>query len=72
MDGIGVAHLVCVLKPQLIVLRTIAVGAGELLLGPLRTKLRALVWPSLLEGLEILPAALGTDLGDYAAWAVAR
>ena len=53
-------------------LGTIAVGAGELLLTPLRDELSQLVWPSLLEGLELRTAELGSDLGDHAAHAVAR
>ena len=68
----GLAHLLFLLNPERIVLGTIAVGAGDLLLGPLRAELADLVWPSLLEGVEILPAALGSDLGDYAAWSVAQ
>jgi glucokinase len=61
--AMGLANLIFCINPDRIVLGTIAVGAGELLLGPLRASLR---------GLEIVPAALGADLGDRAALAVAR
>ncbi len=68
----GIATLVFVLNPGRVVLGTIAVGAGELLLAPLRDELSQLVWPSLLEGLELRTAELESDLGDHAAYAVAR
>lgn len=67
----GLAGLVFLLNPRRIVLGTIAVGAGDLLLDPLREELERQVWPSLLEGLEVFPAALGAGLGDHAAFAVA-
>lgn len=68
----GIANLVYILNPQRVVLGTIAVGAGDLLLAPLREELERLTWPSFLEGLEVVPAALGDELGDRAALAVAR
>jgi glucokinase len=68
----GLVNLIFVLNPDRIVLGTIAVGAGELLLRPLRESLGRLVWPSLLEGLRVVPASLGEELGDRAALAVAR
>jgi glucokinase len=68
----GLTALVYIVDPQRIVLGTIAVGAGELLLGPLREELRRLLWPAFLEGLDVVPAALGEDLGDRAALAVAE
>jgi glucokinase len=67
----GLANLVYVIDPQRIVLGTIAMGAGDLLLGPLREEVDRRLWPAFRKGLEILPAALGADLGDYAAFAVA-
>jgi len=70
--GMGLANVVFLLNPERIVLGTIAVGAGALLLDPAREALSRMVWPTLLEGLEIVPAELGEDLGDHAALAVAR
>lgn len=67
----GLAGLIFLLNPARIILGTIAVGAGDLLLGPLRRELESRVWPSLLEGVEVLPAALGAELGDHAALVVA-
>lgn len=70
--ALGLANLIFVLNPDRIVLGTIVVGAGDLMLGPLRARLRERVWPELLEGLDVVPAALGPDLGNRAALAVAR
>src|SRR5688572_5076618 len=70
--GMGLANVVFLLNPERIVLGTIAVGAGALLLDPAREALSRLVWPPLLEGLEIVPADLGEDLGDHAALSVAK
>jgi glucokinase len=67
----GISNLVYILDPERIVLGTIAVAAGDLLLGPLREEVDRRLWPVFRRGLEILPAALGADLGDYAAFAVA-
>jgi glucokinase len=70
--AMGLANLVFILDPERIVLGTIAVGAGDLLLAPLRAALARRLWPPFLERLQVLPAALGADLGDRAALAVAR
>ena len=49
------------------ILGTIPVSAGETLcFAPLRERVAAQVWPILNRGLQILPAALGADLPDYA------
>ncbi len=68
----GIAATVFLLNPARVVLGTIAVGAGDLILEPLRAELGRIVWPSLRAGLEVVPAALGEDLGDHAAFAVAQ
>lgn len=70
--AMGLANLIFTVNPDRIVLGTIAVGAGEFLLAPLREALARRVWPSLLDGLEIRPAHLGDSLGDHAALSVAR
>jgi glucokinase len=68
--GHALSHLVYILNLEVIVLGTIAVGAGDLLLEPVRAALREHLWPILYRGLRVLPAALGADLGDRAAAAV--
>ncbi|MBN1418856.1 MAG: ROK family protein [Planctomycetes bacterium] len=65
----GLANLVFIADLRRIVLGTIVVGAGDLILEPLRRRLADLLWPSFLRDLEVVPAALGTDIGDYAALA---
>ena len=69
--AMGIANLVFILDPERVILGTIAVAAGDLLLDPLRREVDRLLWPAFRRGLQILPAGLGTDLGDYAAFAVA-
>jgi glucokinase len=69
--AVGLANLVYILDPERIVLGTIAVGAGDLLLAPLRAEVERRLWPAFRRDLQILPAALGADLGDWAAFAVA-
>jgi predicted NBD/HSP70 family sugar kinase len=63
----GIALVAFAVAPQRIILGTIAVAAGEALcFEPLRERLRGLVWPGIHEHLEIVPAALGEELGDLA------
>lgn len=66
----GLATLSMLLNPERIVLGTLAVHAGDLLLPPLREKLRQSTWPRIHKGLEIVPAALGDRAQDLAALAV--
>ena len=64
----GLTGLCYALTPDVFVLGTIAVAAGEeLCFGPLRRGLAETVWPVLLEGTELRPAALGEDGPFYAA-----
>ena len=62
----------CLLAPERVILGTIAAAAGEeLCLAPLRQQVTAHVWPVLGRGVEIVPAALGRELPDYAGLCVA-
>lgn len=67
----GISNVAYVLNPERVILGTIAVAAGDLLLDAVRSELERWLWPSLREGLEILPAKLGAELGDTSAYAVA-
>jgi len=68
----GLVSLVFTLAPQVIVLGTIATAAGEeLAFAPIRARVRERVWPALVEGLAIVPAALGKQLPYHAAIGVA-
>ena len=67
----GLANLLYILDVERFILGTIAVAAGDLLLGPLREELSRRIWPAFRKDLQVLPAGLGMDLGDWAAFAVA-
>jgi glucokinase len=68
----GIAVLVFVLAPEVVILGTIPAAAGEALcLAPLREEVAARVWPLLGRDLRILPAALGEERADLAGICVA-
>lgn len=68
-QGIG-SHMMA-FNPELIVLGTLAVYSGEVLLAPLEHYLPRYVWPSVLRDCRIVPAALGSDVGELAGPCVA-
>ena len=64
----SIAQLQFMLAPDVIVLGTIAVAAGEALcFVPLREKVRSLLWPGVGDDLAIVPAQLGSELAYHAA-----
>jgi glucokinase len=64
----GLVQIAFALDPGVIVLGTICVAAGEqLCFAPARRKARELLWPSLAERLNVVPAALGDELPYRAA-----
>jgi len=66
------AVTVFALAPEVIVLGTIAVAAGEeLCFAPLRRQVAATTWPHVAAGLRIVPAALGESLAAHSGLAVA-
>jgi glucokinase len=68
----ALVNLSFVLAPEIFVLGTIAVAAGEeLCFAPVRERVAARTWPSLAADLKIVPAALGNQLADYAGLSVA-
>ena len=69
--GAALAILVDLFDPQRIVIGSIFARSGELLIPHMERMLRREALSHSLEGLEILPAALGEQLGDYAAICVA-
>lgn len=69
--GIGLAGLLQALNLERIVLGTLAVHAGDLLLGPIRAAAQAACWPRVWDGVSIVPAALGDAAQDKAALAAA-
>ena len=65
--GWGIANLVNILNPQIVLLGTIAVAAGDLLLDPIRRTVRDMAMQRPLESVKIMPAELGDSIGDLAA-----
>ena len=62
--GAGLAVLVSVLNPQVIVVGSLACVLGDLLLAPARAVLARHALPRAVAACEIVPGALGTRLGD--------
>ena len=68
----AITTLVFALEPDVVVLGTIPVSAGETLcFAPLRERVAEQVWPVLGRDLKIVPASLGSELPDYAGLCVA-
>lgn len=64
--GYGLAILLDVLNPEVIVIGSIAVRLGELLLGPAREEMKREALPAAVNACRVVPAALGERLGDVA------
>lgn len=68
----AIAALSFALAPEVVVLGTIATAAGEALcFAPVRALVAAQVWPTLCDGMRILPSGLGAELPYYAGVCVA-
>ena len=67
----GVGTVIMFMNPEVIIMGTIAIHAGELLLAPLKKALPRYAWKPGVEACRILPSALGTRIGDLSALAVA-
>ena len=68
--GWGIANLVNVLNPDIVLLGTIAIAAGDLLLDPIRKTISEFAMTRPAEAVKIAPAQLGDALGDLAAVAL--
>jgi len=64
--GRGLAVLLDILNPQLIVIGSMAVRLGDLLLEPAREEMRKEALPGAFAACRVAPAALGERLGDVA------
>lgn len=65
--GQGLALLIDALNPQVIALGSLAVVLGDRVLGPARRVVAQEALPQAVAACEIVPAALGTSIGDVAA-----
>ena len=68
--GWGIANLVNVLNPDIVLLGTIAIAAGDILLNPIRHTVSSYAMARPAEVVKIMPAQLGNSLGDLAAIAL--
>jgi len=68
--GIGIANVIQILNPEVVILGTIAVHAGELIMGPIQDAVREYAWKRSYEVCRIVPAALGDRAQDLAAIAL--
>jgi len=68
--GRGLAVLVDILNPEVIVAGSIFTRAHKFLYGPAMRALREEALPESLAGFRLLPAELGEQIGDYAAIAI--
>jgi glucokinase len=67
MLGRGIATLCMVVNPEVVVLGTLAVHAGDLLLPRVRQVVARNTWPRIHQDLRVVPAALGDRAQDLAA-----
>lgn len=68
--GWGIANLVNILNPDIVLLGTIAIAAGDLLLDPIRKTVSEFAMTRPAEAVKIAPAQLGESLSDLAAVAL--
>jgi len=68
--GWGIANLVNIINPEVIVLGTIAVASGDLLLNPIRKYVNKFAMERPAKIVKIVPAQLGDYVGDIAAVAL--
>ncbi len=68
--GWGIANLVNILNPDIVLLGTVAIAAGDLLLEPIRKTVSNFAMARPAEVVQIIPAQLGDSLGDLAAVAL--
>ena len=67
----GVGNLIMLLNPEVVVLGTIAIRAGDFVMVPLREKLKKYVWEWPLQVCRVVPSSLGERIADLSALAVA-
>jgi glucokinase len=67
----GLGNLIMTLNPDVVVLGTIAIHAGEFVMAPLRDKLPKYAWEWPLKICKVVPSSLGTRIGDLSGLAVA-
>jgi len=69
--GVAIASFVNTFNPEVVVIGGGVMGAGELLLGPVRAEVAARALPPSRDMVEIVPAAFGVEAGMIGAAALA-
>ena len=69
--GVGIANIVNVFNPEVVVLGGGVLGAGELLLGPARDEMRARALPPGRDSVRVVAAGFGAEAGMVGAAALA-
>ncbi|MGH2887561.1 MAG: ROK family protein [Solirubrobacteraceae bacterium] len=69
--GVAITSLVNTFNPEVVVIGGGVMGAGELLLGPVRTEVASRALPPSRDLVEIVPAAFGVEAGMIGAAALA-
>jgi len=67
----GIGTVIQFMNPEVILLGTIAIHAGDFLIVPLRRRVPRYCWKPGFDACRIVPSALGTRIGDLSALAVA-
>lgn len=67
----GIGGLIMVLNPDVVILGTIGIHAGEFVMGPIRDKLPKYAWEWPLRACKIAPSSLGGKIGELSGLAVA-
>jgi glucokinase len=67
----GIGTVIQFMNPEVILMGTIAIHAGDLLFAPLRKALPRYAWKPGVEACRLLPSSLGARIGDLSALAVA-
>lgn len=67
----GIGNLIMILNPDVVILGTMAIHAGEFVMGPIRDKLPKYVWDWPLRACRVESSQLGAKIGDLSALAVA-
>jgi glucokinase len=67
----GIGNLIMILNPDVVVLGTIAIHAGDFVMAPIRDKLPKYTWEWPLKACKVVASSLGGKIGDLSALAVA-
>lgn len=67
----GVGNLIMILNPEVIIMGTIGIHAGDFVMGPILDKLPKYAWEWPRRACKVVPSSLGGKIGELSALAVA-